>query len=75
MIIRYQERFTKLGTVGTVSDPPQLNKIDMATSAYYDDFGGGFAPSTVTRVCRSMVESGEASTHFPNSSLSSFVLG
>ena len=25
-------------------------------SAYYDDDGGGFAPSTVIRVCRSMAE-------------------
>ena len=25
-------------------------------SAYYDDAGGGFAPSTVTRVCRSRIQ-------------------
>ena len=33
--IRYQKKFTNLGTVGTVSDPPQLNKIDIAISQIF----------------------------------------
>ena len=37
MIIRYQKKFTKLGIVGTVSDPPQLSKIDMATSENFEN--------------------------------------